>query len=57
MKSAHRFVVVLLVALASSYLSPALRAQETRTAAPVAATGAETHKDTDKDKEATPIPP
>jgi carboxypeptidase C (cathepsin A) len=56
MKTAHRFGVVLLIALVSIFLFPALRAQETRTAAPAAAAGAETHKDADKDKE-TPIPP
>jgi carboxypeptidase C (cathepsin A) len=59
MKTAHRFGVILLVALASFFLFPALRAQETRTAAPPSAASAETHKDkeADKDKEATPIPP
>ena len=57
MKTAYRFGVVLMVALASFFLSPALWAQETRTASPPPAAGAETHKDADKDKEATPIPP
>ena len=56
MKIAHRFGVVLMVALASLFLSPGLRAQEVRNSTPTPAAGAETHKDADKDKE-TPIPP
>jgi carboxypeptidase C (cathepsin A) len=56
MKTAHRFGVVMLVALAWFFLFPALTAQETRTAAPAAAAVAETHKDKEADKE-TPIPP
>lgn len=56
MKTAHRYGVVLLVGLASFFLFPALPAQETRTAAPPSAAGAETHKDKEADKE-TPVPP
>ncbi|MGD0681164.1 MAG: peptidase S10 [Terracidiphilus sp.] len=63
MKTAYRYGVVLLVAMASLFLSPALlRAQEVRNAAPTPTTapGTETHKDKDADKEkdaTTPIPP
>ena len=60
MKTAHRFGVVLLVALASLFLSPALRAQEVRNSTPPSAASAETHKDKEADKEkesTTPIPP
>src|ERR1035437_7540537 len=57
MKTAHRYGVVLLAALASLFLFPALRAQEVRNTAPTPAAGAETHKEADKDKEATAVPP
>jgi len=60
MKIAHRYGVVLLVALASLFLSPVPQAQEVRNSTPTPAASAETHKDkeADKEKEATtPIPP
>jgi carboxypeptidase C (cathepsin A) len=57
MKTAHRYGVVLLAAIASLFLFPALRAQEVRNTAPTPAAGAETHKEADKDKEATAVPP
>ncbi len=57
MKTAYRFSVLTLVALSSLFLTPAVPAQEIHNPAPPSTAGAETHKDTDKDKEATPIPP
>jgi carboxypeptidase C (cathepsin A) len=56
MKTAYRYGVLLLIALASFFLFPALTAQETRTAAPSTTADAETHKDKEADKE-TPVPP
>jgi carboxypeptidase C (cathepsin A) len=54
MKSAHRFAICLLIALASFFLSAAARAQETPTSAHPPASSAEPHKDADKE---TPVPP
>ena len=61
MKTAPRFALCMLVALAPLYLSSPAPAQEVRTPAPPPAAAAETHrdadhKDTDKDA-ATPITP
>src|ERR1035437_9835311 len=54
MKAAHRFSVLMLVALASLFLSPLAPAQETRPPAQPPAAVAEPHKDADKE---TPVPP
>src|ERR1039458_7492150 len=57
MKTVYRFGIVPLVVLVMFFLFPALRAQEVRNTAPTPAAGAETHKEADKDKEATAVPP
>ena len=59
MKMTHQTGVLTLIALASFFLSPAVRAQEVHDKPPQPpAAGAEQQKDKDKDaeKEATPIP-
>jgi carboxypeptidase C (cathepsin A) len=56
MKTAYRFGVVLLVALASAFLSQVAPAQEIHTPPQPPAAGAEQHKDKDAEKEAAPIP-
>ncbi len=56
MKTAHRFSVLTLVALASFFLLPAARAQEVHNPAQPPAAGAEQHPDKDAGKDATPIP-
>jgi carboxypeptidase C (cathepsin A) len=56
MKSARRTGLCMLAVLACLFLSPAAPAQETRSSAqPPTASGAEPHKDAEK--EATPVPP
>jgi carboxypeptidase C (cathepsin A) len=55
MKAAHRLAFCGLVVLSSFFISPGLKAQETRPAAQPPAAGAEQHKDNDKD--AIPVPP
>lgn len=61
MKTAHRLALCMLVALASHYLGPVTRAQETRTPAAPAANAEQhrdsDHKDADNKDAATPIPP
>ena len=53
MKSTHRLAVCLLIALAPIFLSPAAPAQETKSSTPASASGADQHKDADKE---TPVP-
>ena len=56
MKSVHRFALCMLVALAFLLPGPGAPAQETRPGAQPPTPAAD-HKDADKDKEPTPVPP